>query len=415
MRSVPKLAPPHTGAKTKLSAIIGPAFVAAVAYVDPGNVAANITSGARYGFLLVWVLVLANAMSVLIQYQSAKLGIVTGQSLPALLDNRMNPGGRLLFFAQAEVIAIATDLAEVIGGAIALNLLFGLPMFVGGCIIGAVSTVLLRFQGRSQNLFEKLIMALLLVITFGFIAGLFIAPPDPSKVIGGLVPHFNGSDSVLMASSMLGATVMPHAIYLHSTLVNDHYEGRKERPDIKRELFGTKIDVVWALLIAGTVNLALLLLAANSLHGMSGTDTIEGAQHAVVHVLGPVIGTIFSIGLLASSLSSTSVGTYAGQEIMHGLLHVDAPMWACRIITLVPALVILWFSSNPTFALVVGQVILSIGIPFAIIPLMRYTHDRQLMGQWVDGPVKHVIFMLVAALIIVLNVTLVVLTFLGKN
>ncbi|KAA8828291.1 divalent metal cation transporter [Bifidobacterium tissieri] len=415
MRSVPKLAPPHTGAKTKLSAIIGPAFVAAVAYVDPGNVAANITSGARYGFLLVWVLVLANAMSVLIQYQSAKLGIVTGQSLPALLGNRMNPGGRLLFFAQAEVIAIATDLAEVIGGAIALNLLFGLPMFVGGCIIGAVSTVLLRFQGRSQNLFEKLIMALLLVITFGFIAGLFIAPPDPSKVIGGLVPHFNGSDSVLMASSMLGATVMPHAIYLHSTLVNDHYEGRKERPDIKRELFGTKIDVVWALLIAGTVNLALLLLAANSLHGMSGTDTIEGAQHAVVHVLGPVIGTIFSIGLLASSLSSTSVGTYAGQEIMHGLLHVDAPMWACRIITLVPALVILWFSSNPTFALVVGQVILSIGIPFAIIPLMRYTHDRQLMGQWVDGPVKHVIFMLVAALIIVLNVTLVVLTFLGKN
>nr|WP_094664861.1 MULTISPECIES: Nramp family divalent metal transporter [Bifidobacterium] len=415
MRSVPKLATPHTGAKTKLSAIIGPAFVAAVAYVDPGNVAANITSGARYGFLLVWVLVLANAMSVLIQYQSAKLGIVTGQSLPALLGNRMNPGGRLLFFAQAEVIAIATDLAEVIGGAIALNLLFGLPMFVGGCIIGAVSTVLLRFQGRSQNLFEKLIVALLLVITFGFIAGLFIEPPAPSKVLGGLVPHFNGSDSVLMASSMLGATVMPHAIYLHSTLVNDHYEGRKERPDIRRELFGTKIDVVWALLLAGTVNLALLLLAANSLHGMSGTDTIEGAQHAVVQVLGPVIGTIFSIGLLASSLSSTSVGTYAGQEIMHGLLHVDAPMWACRIITLVPALVILWFSSNPTFALVVGQVILSIGIPFAIIPLMRYTHDRQLMGQWADGPVKHVIFMLVAALIIVLNVTLVVLTFMGRN
>lgn len=415
MRSVPKLAAPHTGAKTKLSAIIGPAFVAAVAYVDPGNVAANITSGARYGFLLVWVLVLANAMSVLIQYQSAKLGIVTGQSLPALLGNRMNPGGRLLFFAQAEVIAIATDLAEVIGGAIALNLLFGLPLFIGGCVIGAVSTVLLLFQGKRQSLFEKLIVALLLVITFGFIAGLFIAPPDPGKVLGGLVPHFNGADSVLMASSILGATVMPHAIYLHSTLVNDHYEGRTERPDIKRELFGTKIDVVWALLLAGTVNLALLLLAANSLHGMTGTDTIEGAQHAVVQVLGPVIGTIFSIGLLASSLSSTSVGTYAGQEIMHGLLHVEAPMWVCRIITLVPALIVLWFSTNPTFVLVVGQVILSIGIPFAIIPLMRYTHDRTLMGEWADGTVKHVIFLIVAALIIVLNVTLVVLTFMGQS
>ncbi|WP_420868079.1 Nramp family divalent metal transporter [Bifidobacterium simiarum] len=415
MHSVPRLATPHTGAKAKLSALLGPAFVAAVAYVDPGNVAANITSGARYGFLLVWVLVLANAMSVLIQYQSAKLGIVTGQSLPALLGNRMNPGGRLLFFAQAEVIAIATDLAEVIGGAIALNLLFGLPLFVGGCVIGAISTVLLRFQGgSSQGVFEKLIIALLLVITFGFIAGLFIDPPAPGKVLGGLIPNFTGTDSVLMASSMLGATVMPHAIYLHSTLVNDHYEGRNDRPGIKRELFGTKIDVVWALLLAGSVNLALLLLAANALHGMAGTDTIEGAQHAVVQVLGPVIGTIFSIGLLASSLSSTSVGTYAGQEIMHGLLHVDAPMWACRVITLVPALVILWFSTNPTYALVVGQVILSIGIPFAIIPLMRYTHDKELMGKWADGPIKHAIFIAVAVLIIALNVLLVVLTFLGK-
>ncbi|WP_170112466.1 Nramp family divalent metal transporter [Bifidobacterium catulorum] len=416
MHSVPKLAVPHTGAKSKLSALLGPAFVAAVAYVDPGNVAANITSGARYGFLLVWVLVMANAMSVLIQYQSAKLGIVTGQSLPALLGNRMNPGGRLLFFAQAEVIAIATDLAEVIGGSIALNLLFGLPLFVGGCIIGAISTVLLRFQGgHTQRTFEKLIIALLLVITFGFIAGLFVAPPDPAQVLGGLVPHFTTTDSVLMASSMLGATVMPHAIYLHSTLVNDHFDGSTVRPGIKRELFAAKIDVIWALLLAGTVNLALLLLAASALHGMPDTDTIEGAQHAVVHVLGPVIGTIFSIGLLASSLSSTSVGTYAGQEIMHGLLHVDAPMWACRIITLVPALVILWFSSNPTFALVIGQVVLSIGIPFAIIPLMRYTHDRTLMGEWADGIVKHVVFILVAVLIIALNVVLVALTFMGRS
>ena len=345
-----------------LASILGPAFVAAVAYVDPGNVAANITSGARYGYLLVWVLVLANAMSVLIQYQSAKLGIVTGKSLPELLGERMGNAGRFMFFMQAEVIAIATDLAEVIGGAIAL----------------------------------------------------FVAPPDPAAVVRGLIPRFQGTDSVLMAASILGATVMPHAIYLHSTLVNDHYYTHSDKPSIAMQLKGSKIDVTWALLLAGTVNLAMLVLAANSLHGMSGTDSIDGAQRAITQVLGPVIGTIFSIGLLASSLSSTSVGTYAGSEIMRGLLHVNVPMWACRVVTLVPALIVLWFAKDPTQALVIGQVVLSIGIPFAVIPLMRYTHTKELMGEWVDGTVKHVIFMIVVALIVALNVLLIVLTIFGR-
>ena len=264
-----------------LAGILGPAFVAAVAYVDPGNVAANITSGARYGYLLVWVLVLANCMSVLIQYQSAKLGIVTGKSLPEILGERLGDAGRFMFFMQAEVIAIATDLAEVIGGAIALKLLFGLPLFVGGCIIGAVSTVLLIFEkGATHRIFEKLIIGLLLVITFGFIAGLFIAPPNPKEVVAGLIPRFKGTDTVLMATSMLGATVMPHAIYLHSTLVNDHYAPGEAKPSIKKLLHGSKIDVAWALILAGSVNLALLILAANSLYGMTGTDTIEGAHRA---------------------------------------------------------------------------------------------------------------------------------------
>ena len=409
---------PHGGGESRghaLAGILGPAFVAAVAYVDPGNVAANITSGARYGYLLVWVLVLANVMSVFIQYQSAKLGVVTGKSLPELLGERMSDAGRFMFFMQAEVIAIATDLAELIGGAIALNLLFGLPLFVGGLIIGAVSTVLLLLEGgRTQRLFEKLVIAMLLVITFGFIAGLFIDPPDPLRIVQGLVPRFTNRDSVMMAASMLGATVMPHAIYLHSTLVNDHYAGGQEKPSVPRLLHGAKIDVAWALLLAGTVNLCLLILAANSLHGMSGTDSIDGAQHAIVTVLGPTIGTIFSIGLLASSLSSTSVGTYAGSEIMHGLLRIKAPMWACRVVTLVPGLVVLWFAPNPTEALVIGQVILSIGIPFAIIPLMRYTHDRQLMGDWTDGPVSRVFFLLIAVLIIALNALLVVLVLCGE-
>ena len=271
-----------------LASILGPAFVAAVAYVDPGNVAANITSGARYGYLLVWVLVLANAMSVLMQYQSAKLGIVTGKSLPELLGERMSNAGRFMFFMQAEVIAIATDLAEVIGGAIALNLLFGLPLFVGGLVIGAASTVMLWFQGgRTQTTFERIIIVLLLVITFGFIAGLFVAPPDPAAVVRGLIPRFQGTDSVLMAASILGATVMPHAIYLHSTLVNDHYYTHSDKPSIAMQLKGSKIDVTWALLLAGTVNLAMLVLAANSLHGMSGTDSIDGAQRAITQVLGP--------------------------------------------------------------------------------------------------------------------------------
>ena len=399
--------------KFKLT-LLGPAFIAAIGYIDPGNFATNIQAGSTFGYQLLWVVVWANLMAMLVQTLSAKLGIVTGKSLPEILGERLGDAGRFMFFMQAEVIAIATDLAEVIGGAIALKLLFGLPLFVGGCIIGAVSTVLLIFEkGATHRIFEKLIIGLLLVITFGFIAGLFIAPPNPKEVVAGLIPRFKGTDTVLMATSMLGATVMPHAIYLHSTLVNDHYAGG-EKPSIKTQLRGSKIDVAWALLLAGTVNLAMLVLAANSLHGMSGTDSIDGAQRAITQVLGPVIGTIFSIGLLASSLSSTSVGTYAGSEIMHGLLHVNAPMWACRVVTLVPALIVLWFAKDPTQALVIGQVVLSIGIPFAVIPLMRYTHTKELMGEWVDGTVKHVIFMIVVALIVALNVLLIVLTIFGR-
>ena len=230
-----------------------------------------------------------------------------------------------------------------------------------------------------------------------------------------MIPRFKGSATVLMAASMLGATVMPHAIYLHSTLVNDHYSAGQKKPDIKTLLHGSKVDVVWALLLAGTVNLALLILAANSLYGVTGTDSIEGAQHAIAAALGPVVGTIFSIGLLASSLSSTSVGTYAGAEIMHGLLRIKAPMWAFRVVTLVPALVVLWFAKNPTEALIIGQVVLSIGIPFAIIPLMKYTHDRSLMGDYVDGPVKFAINMIVVSLIVALNVILVFLTLSGRS
>lgn len=239
-------------------------------------------------------------------------------------------------------------------------------------------------------------------------------PPNPLEVAEGLIPRFSDGSSVLMAASMLGATVMPHAIYLHSTLVNDHFGKGIDRPSVPEMMHGSRIDVVWALAIAGTVNIALLVIAANSLYGMDGTDTIEGAQHAITQMLGPAIGTIFSIGLLASSLSSTSVGTYAGSEIMKGLLRVKVPMWACRIVTLVPALVVLAFANNPTEALIIGQVVLSIGIPFALIPLMRYTHDREIMGKYADGTVKHIICLAVCAVIVLLNLVLIVLTAMGK-
>ena len=337
-------------AKKGILPLLGPAFVAAVAYVDPGNVAANITAGARYGYLLVWVLVLANLMAVIIQYQSAKLGLVTGKSLPQLLGQRLPKTKRIAFWIQAEIIAAATDLAEIVGGAIALQLLFNLPLLVGGAIVGSISLGLLIFQNeRRQKQFETIVIALLAVITAGFLSGLLISPPDPAGMLGGLLPRFAGADTVLIAASMLGATVMPHAIYLHSSLVNHRFPQRK-LSELPRLLRVSKHDVGYALIVAGAVNVALLLLAASALAGKSGTDSIEGAHHAIESALGTTIGVIFAIGLLASGLASTSVGAYAGSEIMGGLLHVQIPLFARRLITLIPALLILALYPNPTWA-----------------------------------------------------------------
>lgn len=454
----------------RLLALLGPAFVAAVAYVDPGNVAANITAGARYGYSLVWVLVLANTMAVLIQYQSAKLGIVTGRSLPEVLGDRLGRRSRLAFWAQAELVAAATDLAEVIGGAIALHLLLGLPLLTGGCLIGAVSMLLLALQERrSQRTFEGVVVGLLVVVTIGFVGGLVVSPPDWSATAAGLIPRLRDSGGLLVAASMLGATVMPHAIYLHSSLVRDHHdevgEGhasrtaddgpgdstvpagpagstgpavpagatgpggpavpvRPARPADPRAGDGqartarliraTRVDVVWALAVAGAVNIALLLLAASALSGAEGTDTIEGAHAAITASLGPAVGVIFAVGLLASGLASTSVGAYAGSEIMAGLLHVRVPLLLRRAVTLVPALVIIGVGAEPTWALVLSQVVLSFGIPLAIVPLMQATGSEALMGRWRDGAPLRWTARASAALIIVLNVALVWLTLTGR-
>lgn len=398
------------GSRPRVLPLLGPAFVAAIAYVDPGNVAANLTAGARYGYLLLWVLVAANAMAVLVQYQSAKLGIVTGDSLPGVLGARLRRGPRLAFWAQAEVVAAATDVAEVVGGAIALHLLFGLPLVLGGLVVGVVSMLLLATQNRyGQRRFEAVVVGLLLVIVVGFLLGLLVGPPDPAGMLGGLAPRFAGTDSVLLAASMLGATVMPHAIYVHSALSRDRF-GRAPAPEQRAGLLrATRWDVGAALTLAGTVNIGLLLLAAANLRGVEGTDTIEGAHAAISQALGGGIGVVFAIGLLASGLASTSVGCYAGAAVMEGLIHRRVPLLVRRAITLVPALVLLAVGADPTWTLVVSQVVLSFGIPFAAIPLVRLNRDRGLMGAHANGPRLQAVLVVVVALVVALNLALLVL------
>lgn len=387
--------------------LIGPALVAGVAYLDPGNVASNMTAGAVYGYLLVWVVVIGNVMAWLIQYLSAKLGIVTGRSLPETLGTRIrNPWARRAYWLQAELVAMATDIAEVIGGAVALNLLFGVPLLWGGLITGTVSIVLLLIQSRrGAKTFEFVVIGLVVIIAIGFTYGVFVAPPDPAGVVAGLVPRFEDSGSVLLAASILGATIMPHAIYAHSALARDRFaptgapapipsadEGPGPRVAAPLEqlrgittarlLRATKWDVTIAMLIAGTVNLCILLLAAANLAGVPGTDTLEGAYAALDAGLGPAVATLFAVGLLASGLASTSVGAYAGAEIMHGLLHIRVPLIARRLVTLVPALVILAAGVDPTLALVLSQVVLSFGIPFALIPLVAVTAKTEVLGRF---------------------------------
>jgi manganese transport protein len=395
----------------RLLRLLGPAFVAAIAYVDPGNVAANLTAGAGYRYLLVWVLVAANVTAVIVQYLSAKLGVVTGRTLPELLGERLPRAGRLTFWAQAELVAAATDLAEVIGGAVALQILFGIPLLPGGVVIGVVSIAILALQSaRRQRTFEAVVIALLAVITVGFVAGVVVSPVDWGAAAAGIVPRFTDSGSVLLAASMLGATVMPHAIYLHSALARDRHGTTEDPARIRRLLTATRIDVVLALVIAGSVNIAMLLLAASSLAGLAGTITIEGAHAAIAGALGPVVAAVFGVGLLASGLASTSVGAYAGATIMAGLLHVSVPLLVRRVVTLIPALVILGLGVDPTLALVLSQVALSLGIPFVLVPLVVLTGRRAVLGDFVNTLPLRIAAVVVTALIVVLNLTLLALT-----
>ena len=394
-------------------ALFGPAFVAAIAYVDPGNVATNVTAGAVYGYLLVWVIVLANMMAGIVQYLSAKLGLAGGTTLPEALRDRLPTGGRIAYWLQAEFVAMATDLAEVLGGAIALNILFGLPLLFGGVITAVVATVLLVVQDRrGQRAFERVITTMLVIIAVGFIAGLFVQPPPPGAVVGGLVPAFDGAGSVLLAAGMLGATVMPHAVYLHSALARDRH-GRPSAEQLPRLLRATRLDVGAAMLLAGAVNLAMLLVAATSLSGGTEELSLQAAHDAVGQSLGGLVAALFAIGLLASGLASTSVGCYAGAVVMAGLLRRSVPLLLRRVITMIPAIIILAIGVDPTLALVISQVVLSFGLPFVLIPLLLLTRSRTVMGTAVNHPATTAVAVVVVALVIALNLTLIYLTVAG--
>jgi manganese transport protein len=354
------------------------------------------------------VIVSANLMAMLVQSLSAKLGLATGRSLPANCREHYPRPVVLGLWVQAEVVAMATDLAEVVGGAIALNLLFGIPLLTGGLITGVVAFLLLALQSRGDRRFIRAVTVLLAVIVVAFLLLIVRVPPDPAGVVSGLVPRFDGVASVVLAAGILGATVMPHAIYLHSALVSTTTQATTIAQR-RRALKAQRVDVFAAMSLAGLVNAAMLLVAAALFAGsaLSGTDTLEGAHAGFGAALdGRSAALLFALALLASGFASASVGTYAGQVIMEGFLRRRIPLFARRALTMFPALVILALGVDPTGALVMSQVVLSFGIPFALVPLLLLTRRPDVMGELVNERRTTVVAALVAAVIITLNVVL---------
>jgi manganese transport protein len=394
--------------------LLGPAFVAAVAYVDPGNFATNIAAGATYGYLLCWVVVGANLMAVLVQYLAAKASIATGLTLPQLCREHFKRSTSTGLWAQAELVAVATDLAEVVGGAIALNLLFGIPLLLGGVITGAVSFALLIYQSKKgQRPFEAAIVGLLAVVLVGFVVSTIKSDPSASGVVNGLVPRLDGTHSLVLAAGMLGATVMPHAIWLHGALVTDrHWKSIRSAKGKQRVLRATRMDVAVAMALAGAVNLAMVVLAAAALKG-SGADSLDAAHVAIGDRLGHTAALLFALALLASGFASSSVGTYAGSVILEGFWKRHIPLAFRRLVTLAPALLILAIGIDPSRALVVSQVVLSFGIPCALWPLVRLTASRRVMGDLVNRLPTTLLACLVATAVTALNVVLIVLTLRG--
>ncbi len=390
-------------------AMLGPAFVASIAYVDPGNFATNLQAGARYGYLLLWVVLVANLLAMLIQYLSAKLGIVTEHNLPENIRARFPRAVTWGMWVQAEIMAMSTDIAEFLGAALGLNLLFGVPLLAAGFITGLIAFAILELQTRGFRRFELAITGLLGIILLGFLYETLRIGPSASGSLHGLIPGLSGASSLYLAVGIIGATVMPHVIYLHSALTKDRMPVRSER-ERARVLRFERLDVVIALGLAGLVNMAMLAVAAKLFHtsGLSGLTTIQQAHHEFGRLVGGTAALAFAVALLSSGASSSSVGTYAGQVVMAGFINRRIPLMLRRAVTMVPAIIVLAIGTNPTNALVLSQVVLSFGIPLALVPLVMLTCRRDVMGVHVNRLPVTILAWGCAILITALNVFLIV-------
>ena len=399
--------------RTTLS-MLGPAFVAAVAYVDPGNFTTNLHGGARYGYELLWVVLLANLMAMLVQYLSAKLGIAPDRNLPELCRERMPRWTSWGLWIQAEVMAMATDVAEFLGAAIGLNLLFGVPLFVAGLVTGLVAFGILGLQRRGFRAFELAIAALLGIVFAGFLYQTLKIGPSAHLALRGFLPRLSSNDAVYLAVGIVGATIMPHVIYLHSALTNGRVQVHNDA-ERRQVLRFERVDIVIALGLAGLINLAMLAVFAKLFHtpALSGISTIQDAHAQITRLVGGGAALAFAVALFASGASSSSVGTFAGQVVMAGFVGILVPMLLRRAVTMLPALVILALNVSATDALVLSQVILSFGIPFALVPLVVLTGRRDVMGAQVNGRLLSTAAYAVAGVITAMNVFLIGQQFLG--
>jgi len=396
-------------------AMLGPAFVAAIAYVDPGNFATNVQGGAKYGYLLLWVVLAANAMAMLIQYLSAKLGIVTDRNLPELCRERYPRPVSWGLWVQAELMAMSTDIAEFLGAALGLNLLFHVPLLIAGVMTGFIAFGILELQRHGFRRFELAITALLGIIFLGFLYETLKIGPSASGSLHGLLPGLQGTQSLYLAVGIIGATVMPHAIYLHSALTSGRMAVRDDA-ERTRVLRFERLDVIVALGLAGVVNMAMLAVAAKLFHtpGHTNISTIQQAHAGFANLVGGTAALAFAVALLASGASSSSVGTYAGQVVMAGFVNLRVPLLLRRLVTMIPAIVVLALGVSVTSALVLSQVVLSFGIPFALIPLVHLTSRHDLMGVHVNRRTTTWTAVVIASLIGLLNVFLLYQQFSGS-
>ncbi|MGC8611752.1 MAG: Nramp family divalent metal transporter [Athalassotoga sp.] len=394
----------------RLLPFLGPAFIASVAYVDPGNFATNIQGGATFGYELLWVILWANLMAMFIQALSSKLGIATGKNLATLISEKYPKGLVWFYWVQTEIIAIFTDLAEFLGASIAFQLLLGVPLFVGAILSGIATIFILLFQDYGFRPFELVITLLLGIIAFSYITEIFMSRPDGLGVLRGtLIPKFSGPESVYMAAGILGATVMPHVIYLHSALTENRIKAQNE-DQLKRLHKFNLLDVLIAMGIAGFVNMAMLMMAASTFHftGHQNVSDISTAYMTLIPLLGGAAGFVFAMSLLASGLSSSAVGTMSGQILMQSFVKFKIPIWIRRIVTMVPSFIVIFLGMDPTNILVFSQVVLSFGIIFALIPLIHFTKDKKLMGNLVNGKITNILSWIIASSIIALNAYLII-------